>query len=235
MAAIPSTSYSGIDEGVQAIFDLDLDATRKLVQEANGNVEFIVAHVDKAALRAAVALEDETLFERFSKAHPTQLIPVLTQARERVRSVLGDILANTEKRQELDKAIDEAIAEGEFEEYWSNLDILQSIHISSEWAFKDGEVTPRLRVHFTALRERIIFNSALDWDDIIFVAYRLLLSLRDDMENLKLLSEEPRSQINIKSDYGDRLAKRLSNIRSNLDEIRDQLCALGFSKEDFGF
>jgi hypothetical protein len=34
--------------------------------------------------------------------------------------------------------------------------------------------------------------------------------------------------------YGDRVAKRMSNIRKDLEVIKEKFCELGFSKDDFG-
>jgi hypothetical protein len=232
LRALPSTGYTGFDENLKAIFDLDQQRAEDIVREANGDVSQIAAKIDQDALRGAVALEDEKLFQQFSRAHPSQLVPVLTEAREITRRILGSILKDRTKLQELEKAIEESPSE--FETYYANLDIVQGIHISSEWSFQDDDVTPRLRVHFTALNERIVFNASLDWDDIIFVVYRLIQALRDDLDHLKLLAPEVREGINLNDAYGDRVAKRMSNIRKDLEVIKEKFCELGFSKDDFG-
>jgi hypothetical protein len=124
---IPSTGYTGFDENLKAIFDLDQQRAEDIVREANGDVSQIAANVDQDALRGAVALEDEKLFQQFSRAHPSQLVPVLTEARQITRRILGSILKDRTKLQELEGAIEESPSD--FETYYANLDIVQCIHV----------------------------------------------------------------------------------------------------------
>jgi hypothetical protein len=69
LRALPSTGYTGFDENLKAIFDLDQQRAEDIVREANGDVSQIAAKIDQDALRGAVALEDEKLFQQFSRAH----------------------------------------------------------------------------------------------------------------------------------------------------------------------
>jgi hypothetical protein len=116
LRALPSTGYTGFDENLKAIFDLDQQRAEDIVREANGDVSQIAAKIDQDALRGAVAPEDEKLFQQFSRAHPSQLVPVLTEAREITRRILGNILKDRTKLQELEKAIEESPSE--FETYY---------------------------------------------------------------------------------------------------------------------
>lgn len=97
----------------------------------------------------------------------------------------------------------------------------------------DDAVTPKLHVIFAANNQRIIFNAAIDWDDTIFIAYRLIQELAQDFDHLKLLAPEVRDRLNIKEYYGDRVAKRISDMRKDLDIIQENLLKLGFGTDDF--
>ncbi len=233
MKALPSTGYIGFDEQLKAIFDLNPQRAEEIIRGANGDVRQIADEINNDALRAAIALEDEKLFQQFARAHPSQLVPILTEARDITRRIFGSILKDQAKLKEIENAIGDWPPE-DFQKYYANLDIIQGIHTSSEWMISDGDVTPKIRVHFTSGNERIILNSALDWDDLVFVVYRLTQALREDIDNLGLLTPEKRSEFNLKNEYGDRVAKRISHIRKDIEVIQEKFCELGFSKSDFG-
>lgn len=55
------------------------------------------------------------------------------------------------------------------------------------------------------------------------------------LDHLKLLAPEVREGINLNDAYGDRVAKRISIIKKDLEVIKEKFCELGFSKDDFGF
>jgi len=154
-----------------------------------------------------------------------------TQAREITRRLLGPIVQTPEKREELERLL--PAPSGDDQQTWADLGVFRGLDTQSEWVFDSGEVTPRLRLVVYSFKDRVILNSPLDWDDVIFIAYRLIQALRDDFGNLDLLSEEARKTINMKSEFGDRIAKRMSNISKDVKVIRDRLKTLGFSDTDF--
>lgn len=45
----------------------------------------------------------------------------------------------------------------------------------------------------------------------------------DDFDKLNLLSSEARQKLNVKDEFGDRLAKRISHLANNLKAVRDKL------------
>jgi hypothetical protein len=57
--------------------------------------------------------------------------------------------------------------------------------------------------------------------------------LREDFDNLSLLTPEARNSVNMKKRFGDRMAKRLSSISKDIRVIRDRLIEIGFSIDDF--
>src|SRR5262249_1892 len=102
LGEIPSTGYAGFDEDLEAIFKLDRKNAEDAIKAASGNISEIAKKLDRNFIRAPLGLEVPKLFETFARDHPRQLVPVLTEAREIARGVLGDLLTDPVKRQELD-------------------------------------------------------------------------------------------------------------------------------------
>jgi hypothetical protein len=231
MESIPSTGFFGFDESLKAVFAIDQEAVASIVSAAKGNIKEIVEKVDRQVIRAAVALEDENLFASFTRPYPQQLTPVLTDARRITRAIFGDILQKSSTLNDLDEASQEPSDQA----YLENLDTVNGVSATSEWRFdrKAGSVVPGLRLSATNPGDKVLLNVYLDWDDAVYLCYRIMQELYEDSKNIEFLSPELRKSTNLKERYGDRVAKRMSNMIADLKSVRATLCELGFSREEF--
>lgn len=225
---LPSTGYSGFDAGLNALFQLNQELAVKIISDCN-SVEELLEKLPKEILKTVVALENDELIKMFARANPRQLDPILQSARATSRHLFGKFLNDPKKLYELDQAtsedesVDSAIIDA--------LNRIDNITSLSTWVIADGEITPSQRFLFRTASEKTIIDTTLDWDDTIFLTYRIIQELNHDLDNLSLFSS---SQFNLKDKYGDRLAKRLSNMQKDLLEIKNKLCDLGFAADDFG-
>ena len=232
MKEIPSTGFAGFDEGLNAVFAVDPKEAQSIVKAADGDIEEILKKLDKRVARAAVALEDQNLFDRFASAYPEQLIPVLTEAREITRRIFGNIIRDPDERHDLDVA---SQTDETDQNYLENLDAISTILMTSEWRFnlEGGSVIPGLKLSISNPGDKLLLRAYLDWDDAIYLSYRLLQELLDDSKNFELILPQAREKTNLKELYGDRVAKRVSSMLNDLKVIRAKLCELGFSRNDF--
>lgn len=232
MKKLPSTGFAGFDDNLRAVFDINPEDASAIVKDANGNVEHILDKIDKGVVRAAIALQSKELFDAFARAHPEQLIPILRQAKEITGRIFGSILDDPKKREELDNAIDNREPTTANLE---NIDAINSVTMTPEWKFNlpARSVIPGLRMSLFNPGEKVLLRTYLDWDDTIYLCYRIIQELLEDANNFELISAEAKKNTDLKDLYGDRVAKRISNMLRDLKDIRSMLCNFGFSKSDF--
>jgi hypothetical protein len=228
---IPSTGSSGFDEGLRGLFQLKLGQAEETIRTAQGDVKKIIAGIGRDIVRVALTLEDDENLEMFFRADPPKLQPLFEEARTITRKLFGEVLRDPGKRAQLADALFEPPPK--LDEYYASMGFVNIIEATSEWLFDVDEIRPRLRVLLMSPSRSVLLNSTLDWDDIVYVAHRLINEMRDDFKNLEYLTPEARRRIKVKSEFGDRVAKRMSIISKDLKVIRDKLCELGYSKDEF--
>jgi hypothetical protein len=229
---IPSTGFGGFDAYLEDLYQLDTDEVEKKVA-AGVSVAELVNELGAGPFRVATAVENRVWIRLLTRANPKQLVPFMEETKDLTRRLFGPILDDQAKRAELEIALDdtETVEKPAFPEAFN---VVSRISFASAWELGRGSVTPRLRVVFRSWEDRMLLDSTLDWDDIIYVAYRLVDALRDNTANLELVAPKVRENLDLKGDLGDRTAKRINLMIEDLREIRAKLIELGFSKEDFG-
>jgi hypothetical protein len=223
----PETGYPELDADLGLLFDLegrgDLDGL---------DIEELVQKIGIRPVRLAYFLtEDGAFIERYARADPGKLRPILNRARNIASTLFGYIFNNPDRREEFEVFLKgSSPAEHAF---YKQLRVIEKVFTFSEWRLFEGFAMPRLRVSFINGDDEVLLDCSLDWDDLIFVSSRLIDELRDDLENLDLLAPVVRERLNLKSEFGARISSRIKELEVNLQHIKKVFTTLGFSEQDF--
>ena len=118
---------------------------------------------------------------------------------------------------ELVKSETTAAQSSEEAENWQ-LNTISSLSVMSTFAGSPPDLTPAVRIAFRDKQRKVLLDSLLNWNDLLFVSKALADSAADAFESSKKLAEL--DLLDIDDDDRKKLAKHINDLGRHLDRLR---------------
>lgn len=109
---------------------------------------------------------------------------------------------------------------------------ISNVRSDSAWNF-GAEIEPAFEAILMSDDDNVLLKSRMNWDDAIFVAYRLIDEVVAQSADLDNLSDLAKEKLDVKELYGQRVPLRLKKIDDDIRELRRILIKLGYQEGDF--
>lgn len=217
-----NTGIQQLDRDLEALLSLDspekLEEIRNLKKKDNPTIGDILSVVDPRAIRVSAGLLSDEIFSDLKNKIKSDSKDEFVKAKKFTQEHLEELI-NSEIIQ------DEFFREQEVDDFQplsESLNIITSISGTSNWIIQKNNVIPAIRYIFSnSKRKKVLLQSTLDWEDVLFTTEGLLDLLKDDIENTSnLLDQKTLKKLNIDS---DNLTDRIENISKLLNSIKKDL------------
>jgi|GEM_PF-5898410 len=220
-----NTGIQKLDRDLETLLSLDdpekLEEIRELNKKSNPTIGDILSVVDPEAIRLSAALLSDEIFEDLKSKIKSDSSDLLLKAKQFAKENLEELVNK-------DIIQDDFFRNDEIDDFHplsESLNIITSISGASNWIVQKNNLVPAIRCVFSnSRRKKVLLESTLDWEDILFITEGLLELLQDDIENAsnfldkKTLKNSDVNPVKL-SDKVENLVDRLNIINKKLSKI----------------
>lgn len=225
-----NTGVTQLDDDLKVLFDFCTSERLKRLQEAAANdaltEDNLADFVPEEVLRAASVLSEPSGFEFLRDQATESSRPVIEEAKALVDHHLNAafrhpaIIKRAEELVTQKTKMDDAFAAVR-----ENLNVIAAVGGRFMWTGIPPKLTPALHVAFLDSNSKLLLDSLLEWDDVLFVASGLVERLSEAMGAGQKLADQ--------LDIGNTvtLAHRILNIEKALAKLKSLAAVYGIDFE----
>jgi hypothetical protein len=205
-----------LDALMELVSHYGTDQVQQFVDEYKDDIESLVSVFGMAALRFSVIL-DVDAYDRIRGLLDSAHQERLEKNYEIVKTAVGSISKTA--------AIERIFHSEDSSDYAASMEgsinRINRVEPKSTWFLDDGGVEPRIRFIFANYQFRqVLLDTTLDWDDIVFLASKLIEALRNDISRTeKYLAASERAYA-----HG---ALKTENFMKNYNNLRNAVMEIG--------
>lgn len=185
---------------------------QRIINENDDDIEGLVSHFGIDALRFSVILDIEA-YDRLSGLLDSKHQEILEKNYENLKSAIKSISEKT-CIERIFHSDDGGAPNTSID---ASLNQINRIEPKSAWFFDRGGVDPRIRFIFANYKfQQVLLDTTLDWDDIVFVASKLVEALRDDINRTEAFLDSKHKA------YAQG-ALKTDNFRKNFEDLQNAL------------
>lgn len=184
----PNTGIDVIDKDysdfVELMTEEHLAELQKLADEGAATTGDLFKIGTPGAFRLARSLVIDQNFEELKKLVSADSVKQLNDARERAKVELLPILeAPALKPLVLD--LEDSKNDSDVSLAAAALDRVTTVSAFSSWVFEGESVFPAIRVLLGNRDKKLLLDSTMEWDDVLFIVRILISEVADDIERLR--------------------------------------------------
>lgn len=108
-----------------------------------------------------------------------------------------------------------------------SLNVISQLEHFTSWRVTENEILPAVRVVFSNRRNRLLLDTLMDWDDLMFIVQGLTTILRDDLRKGQQFARKRKPKIVVPESEKNRIAERISETILKLEEISELALSFG--------
>lgn len=210
------TGIRGLDADLQALFEA---ASGERLQDIKGAIanpqlteDQLFAIVPKAIFRVVVGLRQPSTYAALMENVPKEARPYLEKAKEVAEKHFLDLLTHPAVVGRLSPPG----ARKDTSSLAGALNVITAVRHIPGWGGSPPKMRPWSRLVFVGLDDKVLLDSACDWDDMLGLVEHITDALACEMTSGKALAELQLVEVPDR----DKIAERLKEIDANLKVVK---------------